>query len=45
MRIPKEWYDADQKGKQDAIDALEDTMQVDEKEGRYGSLGMSIRKR
>ena len=44
MRILKEWFDEDQKAKQDAIDVLEDTMQVEAKEGRYGSLGMSIRK-
>ena len=45
MRIPKEWYDEDQQAKTDAIDALEDTMQVDAKEGRYGSIGMSTPKR
>ena len=44
MRILKEWFDEDQKAKQDAIDVLEDTMQVEAKDGRYGSLGMSIRK-
>ncbi len=45
MRITKEWYDEDQAAKQDKIDALEASMQVDEKEGRYGSLGMSTTKR
>ena len=45
MRIPKEWYDEDQKAKQDAIDELEDTMQAESKEGRYGSIGMSNPKR
>jgi hypothetical protein len=38
MRIPKEWYDEDQKAKSDRLDALDGTMRQDAKEGRYGVL-------
>mgnify|MGYP001606547382 CR=1 FL=1 len=40
MAIPKEWYDEDQKAKQDAITALEATQRADSMEGNYGSLGI-----
>lgn len=36
MRIPREWYEEDQKTKQAAIDELESTMQPDEAD--YGSI-------
>jgi len=46
MRIPKEWYDEDQKAKQEKVNALEIAMKADVKAGRipgsnepgYGSL-------
>lgn len=38
MRIPKEWYDEDQKAKMEAIDALEASMRAEAQEGRYGSF-------
>lgn len=41
MRIPKKWYDEDQAAKAEKIDALEESMQIEAKDGRYGSLGMS----
>ena len=44
MRIPKEWYDEDQKAKQDRLDALEASMRADAHEGRYGSLEINRRK-
>lgn len=34
MRIRKEWYDEDQKAKQDSVDALEQTMMHDIRSGR-----------
>ena len=34
MRIPKEWYDEDQKDKQKKVDALQAAMQADVKAGR-----------
>lgn len=37
MRIPREWYDEDQKAKQDDIDALEATMKSSSA-GDYGSV-------
>jgi hypothetical protein len=44
MRIPKEWYDEDQASKMEKIDALEETMQAEAKEGRYGSMSVIKRK-
>lgn len=39
MRIPKEYYDEDQKAKQDRIDEIEATMREEgRKEGRYGDV-------
>lgn len=34
MRIPKEWFEEDQKAKQDHVDALEAAMQADIRQGR-----------
>ena len=46
MAIPQEWYDEDQKRKQDAVDALEATMQQDIQGGRIplsqGTLGSYV---
>jgi len=42
MRIPKEWYDEDQKMKQEEIDALEATMKSPSA-ADYGSVGISRR--
>lgn len=36
MRIPKEWYDEDQKAKSDNIDAVEDKMRVPGDKADYG---------
>lgn len=41
MRIPKEWYDEDQKTKQDAIDDLEDTMRGPGDKADYGSVAIT----
>jgi len=42
MRIPKEWYDEDQKTKQQEIDAIEASMKSDaRKAADYGKLEMS----
>lgn len=39
MRIKKEWYDEDQKAKQDAIDKQESSMKADAvKQGMYGKI-------
>lgn len=38
MRISKEWYDEDQKLKQESIDALENSMKAEAEEGNYGSI-------
>jgi hypothetical protein len=37
MRIKKEWYDEDQKVKQDRIDETEKAMKPDRSKGQYGS--------
>ena len=39
MRIPREWYDEDQKAKQEEIDALEATMKSPES-ADYGKVGI-----
>lgn len=39
MRIPREWYDEDQKAKQDNITALEETMRPEEAD--YGKITLS----
>lgn len=44
MRIPKEWYEEDQKAKQDRITALESSMKQEAKEGNYGLLEITRRK-
>jgi len=45
MRIPKEWYDEDQKAKQDEIDALEATMRASAEAAKdYGTLKISRKK-
>ncbi|HET8686210.1 MAG TPA: hypothetical protein VFM18_06045 [Methanosarcina sp.] len=38
MRIPKEWFDEDQRAKAAHTDALEQTMKEDAKRGYYGTL-------
>lgn len=40
MSIPREWYDEDQKAKQDSIDALEETMRSDSA-GDYGAVSIA----
>lgn len=39
MRIPREWYDEDQKAKQDKVDQLEATMMADVKRGVIPGTG------
>jgi len=42
MRIPKEWYDEDQKTKQQEIDAIEASMKSDaRKAADYGKLELT----
>jgi hypothetical protein len=41
MRIPKDWYEEDQRAKADHLDALEDTMKEDAKRGNYGTLSIT----
>ena len=36
MRIPKDWYDEDQKAKAEDVDRLENSMKEDAKRGYYG---------
>lgn len=43
MSIPKEWYDEDQKAKQDAVDALEASMNEDLRHGRFPGTGSQER--
>jgi len=51
MRQPKEWYDEDQKMKQEKVDALEEAMKLDVTQGKipgskapgYGSLSINKR--
>jgi len=43
MRIPREWYDEDQKWKQDEIDAMEETMRGGPG-ADYGSVQITSRK-
>ncbi|HET8688192.1 MAG TPA: hypothetical protein VFM18_16280 [Methanosarcina sp.] len=38
MRIPKDWYEEDQRAKAENIDALEQTMKEDAQRGYYGKL-------
>jgi hypothetical protein len=38
MRILKEWYDEDQKAKQERLDAMESSMRQEARDGRYGVL-------
>lgn len=38
MRIPKDWYEEDQRAKQAEIDRLERTMKEDALSGNYGKL-------
>lgn len=38
MSIRKEWFEEDQKAKQEQLDALEATMKQEAHEGHYGSL-------
>jgi hypothetical protein len=42
MKIPKEWYDADQLAKHDAVSRSEQTMKEDaRKDGNYGKIEIS----
>lgn len=41
MRIPKDWYEEDQRAKADQVDALENTMKEDAQRGTYGKLQLS----
>lgn len=41
MRIKKEWYEEDQKAKQDRVDASEATIKQKALDGTYGSLNIS----
>lgn len=42
MKIPKEWYDADQAAKQQAVSRSEQTMKEDaRKDGNYGKIEIS----
>lgn len=43
MRIPKEWYDEDQKAKQDKVDALEETLQAELRAGGFPGVGSGDR--
>ncbi|HET8685079.1 MAG TPA: hypothetical protein VFM18_00275 [Methanosarcina sp.] len=38
MRIPKDWYEEDQRAKAENIDALEQTMKEDAQRGYYGKV-------
>ncbi len=38
MRIPKDWYDEDQRAKSDNITALEKTMKEEAQRGYYGKI-------
>ena len=44
MRIPKEWYDEDQKRKQDDIEEREKLMVRQHKEGHYGNIEITRQK-